>query len=335
MDFNDIIRKIQNKVYHKIYFLSGEEPYFIDRITSLLEKTVLDETAKSFNQTILYGNDVNEKQVIDVCRTYPLIPDNYQLVIVKEAQNLKELDTLIPYLNAPLETTILVIAYKHKKVDKRKAFYKALKKSNNIAVFDSEKLKDYQVPKWIESQITHKGFTISPMAVMLMSEYLGNDLGKINNEIEKLAISLDTGSHITENEIENNIGISKDFNVFELQKAMTEKNFLVAYRIIDYFESNPKDHPIQLYTVMLHNYFIKVLRYHYIRNQNKNTIASELGINPFFVDEYRKAAATFPARKIHEIISLILDMDLKSKGIGTVDATSYGSMKEFIYKALN
>ncbi len=335
MDYNEIIRDIQNKVYRNIYFLTGEEPFFIDKITSLLDKNVLDESAKSFNQTVVYGNDVNEKQIIDICRTYPLIPDNYQLVIVKEAQNLKEQDELIPYINNPLSTTILVLAHKHKKVDKRKAFFKTLKKSKSSAVFVSDKLRDYQIPKWIESQLTEKNFTITPMALMLMSEYLGNDLGKIINEISKLSISLEPGSKITEYEIENNIGISKDFNIFELQKAMAERNFLVAYRIINYFEANPKDHPLQLYTVMLNNYFIKILRFHYIRDKNKNSVASELGIHPFFVDEYRKAASTYSTTKIKEIISLILDMDLKAKGIGTTDGTSYGSMKEFIYKALN
>lgn len=335
MDFNEITRNIKNKVYHKIYFLAGEEPYFIDEITSMLENTVLDETAKSFNQTIIYGNDVNEKQIIDTCRAYPLIPDNYQLIIVKEAQNLKSPDDLIPYFNNPLETTILVIAYKHKKVDKRKIFYKTLNKAKNAAVFLSDKLRDYQIPKWIESELTKRGYSTSPMALMLMSEYLGTNLGTIINEINKLTISLKPGTKITEVEIENNIGISKDFNIFELERAMTNRDYLAAYRIIDYFESNPKDHPHIFNTSMLHNYFVKVIRYHYLRNQNKNVIASELGVSPYFIDDYKKAAATFPLQKIKEIISLILDMDLKCKGIGTNDGTSYGYLREFVYKALN
>lgn len=335
MDFNETIRNIKNKVYHKIYFLSGEEPYFIDEITSLLENTVLDETAKSFNQTIIYGNDVIEKQIIDICRTYPLVPDNFQLIIVKEAQNLRFLDDLIPYFKNPLDTTILVIAHKHKKIDKRKSFYKALVKSKNAAVFSSDKLKDYQIPKWIETELTKRNYRISPMALMLMSEYLGTNLGTIINEINKLTISLEPGTTITEVEIENNIGISKDFNIFELEKAMVNRDYLSAYRIIEYFESNPKEHSLIFNTAMLHSYFVKVIRYHYMRNQSKNVIASELGISPYFIDDYKKAAATFPLHKLKEIISLILEMDLKSKGIGTNDGSSFGYLKEFVYKALN
>lgn len=335
MEYDQIIRDIQNKIYSPVYFLWGDEPYFIDKIVDLLEESVLDESMKGFNQTIVYGRDISTKEVIDLSRRYPMI-GNYQVVIVKEAQNLDKIETLEQYIKDPLDTTILIISYKHKKVDKRKAFYKTINsaKTNSI-VFESQKLRDYAIPKWIESEIKNRGFTISPVALMLMSEYLGNDLGKINNELDKLVINLKAGSAITENEIEENIGISKDYNLFELQNALADKNSLKAFRIVEYFESNPKEHPLQMITVVLHNYFIKVFRYHQVKNQNQNKIASELGIAPFFVKDFVKAGRVFPPHKVKQLISDIRILDLKSKGVGNMDATSYGPLHEFVFKALS
>ncbi len=334
MNYENIIRDIKNNIYSPVYFLSGDEPYFIDQIVSLLEDSVLDEELKGFNQTIVYGRDTTVKEVIDLSRRYPMM-GNYQVVIVKEAQYLNKIEDFEAYITDPLDTTVLIIAYKHKKVDKRKSFFKKMNSSETTVVFNSDKLKDYAIPKWIEGEIKDRGFSISPVALMLMSDYLGNDLGKITNEIDKLVINLNANTTITENEIEENIGISKDYNLFELQNSLVLKDHLKAFRIIDYFESNPKDHPLQMISVMLHNYFIKVFLYHNIRNNNQNKIASELGIPPFFVKDYEKAARSFPPQKIKMIISDIRELDLKSKGVGSLNTTSYGELKELIFKMLN
>ncbi len=334
MKYEHIIRDIQNNIFSPVYFLSGEEPYYIDSITSLLEDSILDEGLKGFNQTVIYGRDVSVKEVVDLSRRYPMM-GNYQVVIVKEAQYLNQIENLEQYIAAPLDTTILIIAYKYKKVDKRKTYYKKMVASKSTIVFNSEKLRDYSVPNWIESEIKARGYSISPVALLLMSEYLGNDLGKISNEIDKLVINLSEQSNITETEIEQNIGISKDYNLFELQNALSKKDQLKAHRIIQYFEANPKDHPLQMISVMLHNYFMKIFLYHNIKNKEPNKIASELGVPPFFVKDYIRASKSFSPMKIKEIISKIRTLDLKSKGVGNNNATSYGELKELVYRVMN
>lgn len=334
MKYEHIIRDIKNNIFSPVYFLSGEEPYFIDSITSLLENSILDEGLRGFNQTVVYGRDVTAKEVIDLSRRYPMM-GNYQVVIVKEAQYLNQIENLESYIATPLDTTILIIAYKYKKVDKRKTFYKKMAASKSTIVFISEKIRDYSIPGWIEAKIKARGYSVSPVALMLMSEYLGNDLGKISNELDKLVINLSKNSHITEVEIEQNIGISKDYNLFELQNALSEKDQLKAHRIIQYFEANPKDHPLQMISVMLHNYFMKIFLYHNIKNKEQNKIASELGIPPFFVKDYIKASRSFSPMKIKEIISNIRTLDLKSKGVGSNNATSYGDLKELVFRVMN
>ncbi len=334
MKYEEIIRDIKNNIFFPIYFLSGEEPYFIDKITSLLENNILDDGMKGFNQTVVYGRDVSVKEIIDLSRRYPMM-GNYQVVIVKEAQYVNNIENLVSYISSPLETTILIVAYKYKKVDKRKAFYKKMNTSKSTIVFNSEKLKDYLVSKWIESEIKARGFSISPVALRLMSEYLGNDLGKITNEIDKLVINVDKKSQITEVEIEQNIGISKDYNLFELQNALSSRDQLKAQRIVQYFEANPKEHPLQMISPMLHNYFIKIFLYHFIKNKEPNKIAAELGVHPFFVKDYGKASKSFPPQKVKDIISRIRTLDLKSKGVGSNDSTGYGELKELVFRIMN
>lgn len=334
MTFEQIIADIRNKIFSPVYFFQGEEPFFIDQLTHYFEKNALDEDVKEFNQTIIYGRDVMPKDVIHLARRFPMM-GNYQLVMVKEAQSLNNIEQIEPYLKTPLNTTILVIAYKYKKLDKRRAFYKMLDKSKDVVIFTSDRLRDYQVPQWIEKEVDLLGYSINAVSASLLSDYLGNDLSKIHNELEKLAINLEPGSLITENEIEKNIGISKDFNIFELQNALVKKDSLKAHRIIQYFEANPKEHPLQMITVMLHNYFMKVFLYHYIKSSKQSEIAAELGVNPFFVKDYSQASKVYSLRKIKSIISQIRILDLKSKGIGSSDAGSYGPLKELVYYVLN
>lgn len=334
MKYEEILRDIKNNIFSPVYFLYGEEPYFIDKITTSLENNILDEGMRGFNQTVVYGRDVTVKEVVDLSRRYPMM-GNYQVVIVKEAQYINNIENFETYIKSPLDTTILIIAFKYKKVDKRKAFYKSLNKSKSTIVFNSEKIKDWNVQRWIESEVNEKGFSISPVALRLMSEYLGNDLGKITNEIDKLVINIDKQTRITEVEIEQNIGISKDFNLFELQNALTERDQLKAHRIVNYFEANPKDHPLQMISPMLHNYFIKIFLYHFIRNKEPNKIAAELGVHPFFVKDYGKASAAFNPQKVKQIISGIRTLDLKSKGVGSNASSGYGDLRELVTRILN
>lgn len=334
MTFEHIIADIQNKIFSPVYFFYGEEPFFIDQLTSYIEKNALEDDVKGFNQSVIYGRDVTPKDVIDLARCFPMM-GNYQSVILKEAQSLNKIDGLEPYLDAPLSSTILVVAYKYKKLDKRKSLYKKLSKSNDVTLYHSEKLRDYQVPDWIEKAAALLGYKINPIASRLLSDYLGNDLSKIQNELEKLAINLEKGTPITEVEIEANIGISKDFNVFEFQNSLGRREPLKAQRIVQYFEANPKEHPLQMISVMLHNFFMKVFIYHHIKNMKPREIAAELGVNPFFVKDYQQAAKLYSPQKIKMIISQIKTLDLKSKGLGSGDASSYGELKELVFNIMH
>lgn len=334
MTFEQIITDIQNKIFSPVYFFYGEEPFFIDQLTSYIEKNALDEDVKEFNQSVVYGRDVTPKEVIDLAHRFPML-GNYQVVILREAQYLNKIDGLEPYLNSALASTILVVAYKYKKLDKRKSLYKRLNKSSDVTIFHSEKLRDYQVPDWIEKAAALLGYKINPIASRLLSDYLGNDLSKIQNELEKLAINLERGTPITEDEIEKNIGISKDFNIFEFQNALGFKDVLKAQRIVQYFEANPKEHPLQMVSVMMHNFFIKVFLYHYIKDMKPREIAAELGVNPYFVKDYQRAAKSYTPQKIKLIISQIKTLDLKSKGVGSGTANSYGELKELVFRILH
>jgi len=334
LDFELILKDLQNKIFSPIYFLHGEEPYFTDQLTSYIEKNALDEDVKEFNQTVVYGRDVTVMDIIHLARGFPMM-GNYQVIIVKEAQEIKKIEEIESYLDAVMETTILVISYKHKKLDKRKAFFKKLSKSKDSVVFESLRIRDYEIPKWIEKTISQNGYKIHPIAAGILSDHLGNDLNKISNEIEKLMINIIPGSEITVDEIEKNIGISKDFNIFEFQKSLWQKNALKAQRIVNYFEANPKEHPLQMISVMLHNFFMKIFLFHQIKNMDERKIAAELGISPFFVKEYQKASKVFSTQKIKSIISEIKTLDLKSKGVGSNDAQSYGELKELVFKIMH
>ena len=334
MNFEQIISDLKNKIYKPIYFLSGEEPYFIDLITKYIIDNVLTDAEKSFNQTLLYGKDTEIYTVINTAKRFPMMT-NYQVVIVKEAQNIKKIDELIHYVNAPLKSTILVINYKYKTLDKRKKLYKAINK--NGILFESKKLYDNEVPAWINAYLKKKKRTIDPGAGMLLNEYLGNDLSKIANELNKLIITLPDGEfNITTNHIERNIGISKDYNNFELHKALTQKNVLKANRIVNHFSHNQKDNPFVLTISSLYHFYSKVITYHFIKNKSdRRNIAATLKVNPYFVGDYEKAAKQYNPKKTVEIISLLREYDLKSKGYNNV-STSHGELlKELVYKILH
>ncbi|MDA3953035.1 MAG: DNA polymerase III subunit delta [Bacteroidales bacterium] len=331
MNFEQIISDLKNKIYKPIYFLSGDEPYFIDLITKYINDNVLTDAEKSFNQSVLYGKETEMHTVINTAKRYPMMA-NYQVVIVKEAQNIKNIEDLIHYANTPLKSTVLVINYKYKTLDKRKKLYKAL--NENCVLFESKKLYDNEVPGWINGYLKNKNRTIDPSAGMLLTEYLGNDLSKIANELDKLIITLPDGEfNITSSHIERNIGISKDYNNFELHKALTQKNVLKANRIVNYFGHNPKDNPFTVTISSLYHFYSKVLSYHFIKD--KRNVAATLKVNPYFVGDYEKAAKNYNPKKTVEIISLLREYDLKSKGFNNVSTTHGELLKELVYRILH
>ena len=332
-DFEKIMTDLRNKVFQPVYFLMGEEPYYIDKISDYIEKNVLDEAEKSFNQTVLYGLDTDIENIINTAKRYPMM-SKYQVVIVKEAQNIKNFDNLVYYVEAPLKSTILVINYKYKKLDKRKTLYSSI--SKNAIVFESKKLYDNQIPDWISSYLKQNGLGIQPEAAVLLSEYLGNDLSKIVNELEKLRISIpQSEKEINTLHIERNIGISKDYNNFELQNALINKDVLKANRIIKYFGKNPKSNPMVLTLTSLYYFFSRVLVYHSLTDKSRNNVVTALKINPYFIQDYQRAAKSYSFVMVRHIISLLREYDLKSKGIGNVSNPEGELLKELVYKILH
>lgn len=329
----EILKDLKNKIFSPVYFLAGDEPFYIDLITGYIEDSVLSESEKAFNQMVLYGNDVTPAQIIDIARRYPMMAA-HQVVIVREAQTIRKIEEMLPYLQNPQKSTILVINYKYKTPDKRTKFYKVLVDSG--VYFESNRLREYEVPGWIERYLMKKGVKSEPDAGRLLTDYLGTDLHKIVNELDKLMLTLPAGKPIiTLDHIEKNIGLSKDFNNFELQKAIGEKNALRSAVIVKYFDSNPKENPANLTIASLFSYFSKILTYHYLKDKSKNNVAAALGINPFFVKEYETAAANYPARKTAEIISLLRTYDMKIKGFGNVSSTPGELLKELVFKIIH
>jgi DNA polymerase III subunit delta len=330
-NWEDIYKNLRNKIYHPVYLLMGEESFYIDIISDQIEEKVLTDTEKDFNQSILYGRDTDAATIISVAKRFPMMA-NHQVVIVKEAQNLKDIENLESYLKNPLTSTILVICYKYKSFDKRKSFYKTALKAG--VVMESKKIYDDKMPEWISGYVKRHGYQIGSRAAQLLADHLGNDLGKVVNEIKKVFISLPKGGEITDKLIEQNIGISKDFNVFELQNALTAKNSFKAFQIAKYFAENPKSNPMPVTLALLYTYFVRILRYHALKDKSQGSVASALGVNPFFVKDIQAAATKYPFSRLITIMSDLREFDLKSKG---VDSTAdHGELlKEFIYRTLN
>jgi DNA polymerase-3 subunit delta len=331
--FEEIMSDLKNRIYKPVYFLAGEESYYIDLIASYIEEKVLPEADKAFNQMVLYGEDTTIQAIIETSRRFPMM-SNHQVIMVKEAQFLKKIDDLIYYIEKPLLSTILVFNYKYKVLDKRTKLYKLI--DSNAVYFESNRLRDYQVPPWIERYLMLKGIKTEPNASAMLTEYLGTDLHKIVNELDKLLINLPAGRQIiTTDLIEKNIGISKDYNNFELQKAIGEKNILKANMIVRYFADNPKDNPITLTIASIFSYFTKVLTYHYLTDKSKNNVASVLKVNPYFVKDYETTAAKYNVKKTVEIIGLLRMYDMKSKGFGDLSSTPGDLLRELVYKILH
>lgn len=336
MTFEEIRKDIKAGKYKPIYFFCGEEPFFIDRLTSLLENTVLSEDEKAFNQTVLYGNDTTMTAVTDTARRFPMMSER-QVVIVREAQNIRDFDNLLPYIDHFQPSTILVLAYKNKKPDKRKSIFKKMGSSPNCVYFESAKLYDNKVPEWIMGYCKEKSFGITTKAAGILAESLGTDLSRVANEIDKLLLLLPPGGEIKEELVEEHTGISKDFNSFELLNAVIRKDHLKANRIVNYFEANPKNNPLVLTITALFRYFLNLLTYHYQKRTTPNTqeMAKILGVHPFFMKDYIDGSRVYNAMKCAVTISLLREYDMKSKGVGNAGITDGELLKELIFKIMH
>ena len=328
-----IVNDIKSGNIKPIYFLMGEEPYYIDKLSDYIEEKVLSEEEKGFNQTVLYGRDVTIEDIISTAKRYPMMAER-QVVIVKEAQDLiRTIDKLESYADNPMLSTVLVFCYKYKTLDKRKKVTKLLTK--NGVVYESKKLYENQVGEWIKRILAGKKYAIEPKANAMLVEFLGTDLSKINNELQKLQIFLPVGSTISPKDIEDNIGFSKDFNVFELRKALGERNQLKAYTIAENFAQNPKDNPMVVTTSLVFSFFIQLLKYHGLKDKNPKNVAAVIGVNPFFLKEYDVALKNYPMKKVSQIIGALRDIDVKSKGVGTNAMSQSDLLREMLYKIFN
>ncbi|GJM32914.1 MAG: DNA polymerase III subunit delta [Saprospiraceae bacterium] len=335
MTFEQILSDLNKKQFKPIYFLHGKESYFIDAISDKIENSVLTEGERSFNQTIIYGKDSDHLMVVDNARRYPMM-SSLQVVILKEAQEMRSLKDLKTYIEKPMQTTVLVICHKHKKLNLNSGFGKALKA--NAVIFESKPLYDNQVGAWIAKYLQSKKLKIQPNAAELVAEYLGTDLSKVVNELEKLAINLPVGTEVTDKHIEEHIGISKDYNVFELQKALAQRNVVKANRIVNYFTANARKHPLPVLIGSLYNYFSKIYMLQFLRNASERDQLSALKLNsPFFLKEYRLALKNYNRVHTEKALNVLKEFDLKSKG---VDYISTGKpegelLKEMVWLILH
>ncbi len=328
-----IVDDIKSKNTKPIYFLMGEEAYYIDKISDYIENNILAEEEKGFNQMILYGRDVTIEDIIANAKRFPMMSEK-QVVIVKEAQDLsRNIEKLAAYAENPQPSTVLVICYKYKTIDKRKKLAKTVAEMG--CLFESKRLYDNQVSDWISSNLRDKGYQIEPKATHMLVEFLGTNLSKIDNELDKLALVLEQGSVISASHIEENIGISKDFNNFELRKAIGDKELVKANQIIQYFSQNPRSNPLVMTISLLNSFFTQLLLYHGLKDKGKINVAKMLRINPYFVTEYQRAARNYPMRKVAQVIAMLREADLKSKGVGASNLAQGDILKELLFKIMH
>ena len=332
MKFEEIISSLKKKDFRPIYFLMGDESYFIDKITDYISKNILSETEKGFNQSILYGKDTTVEQIISIAKQFPIMGEK-SIVIVKEAQHLKKIEGLESYLNNPVASTLLVICYKNKTLDKRKKITKELKQK--AVLFESKNLYDNQIPSWIQQYLQKFEYNINPKATQLLAEFLGTNLSNISNELDKLMISIPKEVSITSEIIEENIGFSKDFNNFELTKALGEKNVLKTNQIANHFAKNSKENPLLVTISVLFSYFQKLLILHTLSDKSQSNVASKLKVNPYFANDYIIGSRSYSKRKVVDIISLLRSYDLKSKGLDNYSQSQGELLRELLYRILH
>ena len=325
-----IINDLKAGIIKPIYFLMGEEPYYIDKLTEYIENNILSEDEKGFNQTVIYGRDATIEDIVSNAKRYPMMAER-QVVVVREAQELsRTIDKLESYAENPQPTTVLVVAYKYKTLDKRKKLVKLIAK--NGVLLESKKLYENQVGTWIQRLLQGRGYAIEPKANAMLVEFLGNDLSRISNELDKLQIILPKGHTITPKDIEYNIGFSKDFNVFELQNAIGSKDQLKAYKIAQYFADNPKDNPLGVTVSLVFGFFVKILKYHGLKDKDPRAAAPVLGVNPFFMKDYEIALRNYPMKKVSSIVASLREIDVKSKGVGANSLSNHDLLKEMLVK---
>ena len=335
MTYQQILTDLKKKQYRPIYFLHGSEPYFIDVISNFIEENVLSESEKSFNQATLYGRDVDHLTVIDNARRYPMMAE-WQVVIVKEAQEMKDLKDLEKYVQNPMPSTLLVICHKHKSFNTNTKFGKLLQEKG--VVFEAKKLYDNQVPDWIHDYLKHLRLRITPGAADLLAEYLGTDLSLIAHELDKLALHLEPGTEISAKHVEDYVGISREYNIFELQKALSQRNLPQISRIVQNFIANPKRNPFIMIVASLAGFFTKVYLLHFLKNAPDSDVQKKLGLrSSYALRDYRSAIRHFPLAKTEAIIGTLREYDLMAKGVEFITTGKEDGelLKELIWKILN
>lgn len=333
MTYEELIRSIRSRQFASIYFFHGEEPFFIDRLEQAIEENVLPEAERGFNQAILYGKDIEPLTLLDYVRRYPMMSER-QVVVLREAQEMRNIAELLAYVENPMPTTVLVLSYKHKKYDMNTKFGKALKK--HAEVFESKKLYDNQLPDWITSYAKLHKLAFDQPATALLAEYLGADLSRVANEIDKLAINLPPGSTITAQHVQDYVGISKDYNVYELQKALGMRDMAKVARIQAYFAANIRKNPLIVTIGSLYTYFSKVYMLHWLRGQSDAEMVKTLELrSDWFLKEYKLAANFYQAAQAAAVLHLLKEYDLRSKGINNIGAGEEELMKELFFKILH
>ena len=332
MSVEKILSDWKKGTFKPVYWLEGDEPFFIDILINYAERKILNANEAGFNLTVFYGKDAEWATIMNACRRYPMFAER-QVVILKEAQQMRDLEKQEPYIENPLASTVFIVSYKEKKVDGRSKLAKTLKQKSEF--FSTKKLYDNQLPEWTNQMVQQHGLSISQRALTILVDHIGNDLSRIQNEIEKLEVNLGSRKNITEDDIENYIGVSKEFNVFEMQDAIAKKNFSKAIRIVQYFEANPKAAPIQMLLPALYNFFSKVFMIFGAGSNDEKAVASSLGINPYFIKDYMLAARSYNFTGVENVLLLLHEYNLRSLGIRDAGTTDAGLMKEMIFKIMN
>ena len=331
MSAEKIIADWKKGNFKPIYWLEGDEPFFIDQVVHYAEHKILSESEASFNLSIFYGKDADWSSVVNACMRYPMFADK-QVVILKEAQQMRDIEKLESYIDNPLVSTIFVVSFKEKKVDGRSKLAKTLKSKGEMLT--TKKMYDSQLPEWVNQMVASHQLTITPKALHLLVDHIGNDLSRLQNEVEKLAVNLAGRKNITEDDIEKYIGVSKDFNVFELQDALGKRDLAKTIRIIHYFEANPKAAPIQMILPALYNYFSKVFMLYSLPNITEQSAAAALGVNPFFVKEYIATARRYDYEGIEKVLLLLHQYNLRSIGVHDAGTSDAGLLKELAVKMI-
>jgi DNA polymerase III subunit delta len=329
MSAEKIIRDWQSKIFKPVYWLEGEENYIIDKVVQYAEHNILSESEASFNLTVFYGKDALWADVVNACMRYPMFSER-QVVLLKEAQQMRDLDKLEAYISKPLSSTVFIVSYKEKKVDGRSKLAKLLKEKGEL--LSTKKMYDNQLPEWTSELVRSKGYTISPKALHLLVNNIGNDLARIDNEVNKVLVNLSQRKSITEDDIEKYVGISKDYNAFELQLAVARKDVAKAIQIIQYFAANPKAAPIQLILPTLYNLFSKTYMIFELNTPDEKSIAANIGVSPYFVKDYISTAKAYGLQGVEKALLLLHHYNLKSVGVNDSGTSDASLLKEMVVK---